>query len=222
MENLSLNVKVNPQLYIKDPDSSKLGKKIVDESIRLIDEMGFETFTFKKLGEAIGSTESSIYRYFANKHILLVYLTCWYWSWIEYKLVFLTTNVSDKKHKLTKAIEILTCPVKEDTLNDNIREIILTRIIISESVKTYHTKEVDNENQNGYYAVYKRIVKRVGMMVLDVRPSYSFPNMLISTIIEGVNAQRYFQEHLPSLSNSSKKRDNVLDFYKELVFKALA
>ncbi|MEC7263320.1 MAG: TetR/AcrR family transcriptional regulator, partial [Bacteroidota bacterium] len=34
----SLKIGINDKLYIKDPESSSLGKKIVEESILLIDE----------------------------------------------------------------------------------------------------------------------------------------------------------------------------------------
>ena len=47
----NFQIKVNDKLYIKDPESSELGKRIVAESIILMDEIGFEAFTFKKLSE---------------------------------------------------------------------------------------------------------------------------------------------------------------------------
>ncbi|MDG1871534.1 MAG: TetR/AcrR family transcriptional regulator, partial [Flavobacterium sp.] len=96
----SLKIQVNEKIFVKDPETSKLGKKIIQESILLIDAIGFDNFTFKKLGEKIGSNESSIYRYFENKHKLLVYLSSWYWSWMEYKLFFATTNIDNSFEKL--------------------------------------------------------------------------------------------------------------------------
>ena len=107
MENLKINVVVDSSLCLKNPESSELGKKIVGKGIEMINEMGYESFTFKKLGEQIGSNESSIYRYFESKHALLVYLVNWYWSWIEYKLVFGTTNLNTPEEKLNKAIQLL-------------------------------------------------------------------------------------------------------------------
>ena len=65
---LSLKIQVNDKIYVKDPETSTLGRKIIQESILLMDEIGFENFTFKKLGERIGSNESSIYRYYESKH----------------------------------------------------------------------------------------------------------------------------------------------------------
>ena len=83
----SVKIAINEKLYLKDPESSELGKRIVEKSIVMINELGFDGFTFKKLGIAIKSNESSIYRYFENKHKLLLYLTSWYWGWLEYQLV---------------------------------------------------------------------------------------------------------------------------------------
>lgn len=91
MDHLLTNVKIsiNERLYLKDPESSKLGKRIVKHGILLIDNVGFENFNFKKLGECLSSNESSVYRYFENKHKFLLYLTSWYWGWKVYQLVLL-------------------------------------------------------------------------------------------------------------------------------------
>jgi AcrR family transcriptional regulator len=78
MKNLQIHIEVNPDLHLKNPDSSELGRRIVSISIEMIYELGFEAFTFRKLGEKIASPESSVYRYFENKHALLIYLVSWY------------------------------------------------------------------------------------------------------------------------------------------------
>ena len=95
----------------------------------MIHEMGLEGFTFKKLGKAIGSTESSIYRYFDSKHTLLLYLTSWYWTWIEYRLVFATSNVASAAERLERSIEILTQPVTVDNSISYVNEVLLSEII---------------------------------------------------------------------------------------------
>jgi len=108
-----IKIGIHEDLYVKDPESSALGKKIVEKSIVLIDEIGFDSFTFKKLGAEIGSNESSIYRYFENKHKLLLYLTSWYWAWKEYQLVFSTNNIEDPRQVLETAINVLTRRIKK-------------------------------------------------------------------------------------------------------------
>ncbi|MEM6736044.1 MAG: TetR/AcrR family transcriptional regulator, partial [Bacteroidota bacterium] len=92
-----LQLQLNPSLYLRDPQSSDLGQRIITESIQLIDEMGFEAFTFKKLSIAINSTEASIYRYFENKHRLLIYLIAWYWNYLDYKINYETHNIKEPK-----------------------------------------------------------------------------------------------------------------------------
>ena len=221
MESLQIHIAIDPSLYSKDPESSELGKKIISKGIELIDELGYEAFTFKKLGIEICSNESSIYRYFESKHALLVYLVNWYWSWIEYKLVFSTNNINSSEEKLKKAIHLLTEEIKEDNSITFINEIRLNKIIISESAKAYYTKEVDKENQKGYYKTYKRLVQRVSDFILAINPKYAYPHMLVSTIIEGAHHQRYFTKHLPSLTDTKKGRDAVVNFYNELIKKAI-
>jgi AcrR family transcriptional regulator len=73
----------------------------------LIDKLGFERFTFKKLADALGSTEASVYRYFENKHRLLVYLVSWYWSWIHYRITYDTNNITDCRDRLRRVIAVL-------------------------------------------------------------------------------------------------------------------
>ncbi|MBT8235060.1 MAG: TetR/AcrR family transcriptional regulator, partial [Bacteroidia bacterium] len=134
MENLLSNLKITvpEKIYVKDPETSDLGRRILEHGIQLIDEIGLEAFTFKKLGQKIGSNESSIYRYFESKHNLLLYLTSWYWAWLEYQLVLETYGMSRPEDKLKKAIEIVTRRVQKDVSYTFIDEVILYRIIVNE------------------------------------------------------------------------------------------
>jgi AcrR family transcriptional regulator len=43
----------------------------VKNGLILINKIGFEEFTFKKLSIEISTTEASIYRYFENKHQII-------------------------------------------------------------------------------------------------------------------------------------------------------
>ena len=221
MQSLQINIQMNPKLYLKNPDTSDLGKKIVSIGIDLINELGFEVFTFKKLGAKIGSNESSIYRYFESKHTFLIYLTSWYWSWIEYKIVFATINVVDQIKKLEEALNMITQPIIQDRLFSHIDEVKLSEIIITESSKAYHTIDVDSENEKGYFQAYKQVVERISDLVLEMNPKYEFPHMLISTVIEGVHQQRYFAQHLPALTDVNQNKDNISNFYRQLVFNAI-
>lgn len=221
MNQLPINIQVDERFFTKNPESSALGKRIVSQSIVMMAEIGFENFTFKKLGKEIGSNESSVYRYFESKHMLLVYLICWYWSWVAYRIVFKTANLVAPEERLRKAITIVAGKVTEDHSFSYINEILLQHIIISESSKAYHTKEVDEENAKGYFRAYKMVVQRVSDMVLGVNKNYKYPHMLVSTVIEGAHQQRYFSEHLPSLTDTTLEEDTVVQFYTDLVLQTI-
>ncbi len=217
----NIKIKVNEKLYLKDPDSSDRGKSIVTNSILLIDEIGIEDFTFKKLGKKIGSPESTIYRYFESKHKVLLYLTSWYWCWLEYRLVLGTANISSSKDKLQKAIDLFTEEVKEDRNYLHINEVALNRIIIAESTKSYFTKEVDKENRDGLFEVYNRLIQRVSDTIIEINPKFQFPHMLVSTVIEGAHQQKYFAEHLPKLTDVKNSGKDISNFFTQIVFSTL-
>lgn len=198
-----LKISVPDKFFIKDPETSDLGKRIIENSIVLINEIGFESFTFKKLGTKIGSNESSIYRYFESKHKLLQYLTSWYWAWLEYQLVIETFSISKPQEKLEKAITVITRTVEQDSNFSHVNETVLYKIIVNESSKSFLTKEVDLENKEGYFEVYKRVITRVSKMIVAVNKEYPFALSLASTILEGGLHQHYLKEHFPSITNCS-------------------
>ena len=222
MERLLSNLKISvpEKIFVKDPESTDLGRRIVQHSIFIIDEIGCEAFTFKKLGEHIGSNESSVYRYFESKHNLLLYLSSWYWSWLEYQLVLETYSITAPPEKLEKAIEILTRTVKEDTNITHVNEVVLNRIIINESSKSFLTKTVDQENKEGYFVVYKRIVTRLKEMICAVNDDYNYPASLASTIIEGGLHQHFLKDHFKTITDCSKTVTPT-SFFKHLTFNIL-
>lgn len=216
----SVKIGINQKIYVKDPESSDLGKRIIEQSILMIDDMGFESFTFKKLGLKIGSNESSIYRYFENKHKLLLYLASWYWGWLEYQLVFATNSIEDTSKKLEKAIEIVTKTTVEDSSFSHINEVLLNKIVINEYSKSYLTKEVDVENKEGYFKIYKRLVTRISQMICAVNAKYKYPSSLASTILEGSLHQHFLKDHFSSLTDCHKNEDPT-KYFLHLVFTLL-
>ncbi len=217
-----IEICVNPSVYLKDPTSSDLGKKMIQGSIELIAEIGFESFTFRKLALHIKSTEASVYRYFESKHKLLLYLTSWYWSWLEYQLVFAIVNIENPVVRLERTIDLLAKKIEEDGNFAHINEVKLHEIVITESSKAYLNKEVDLDNQMGVFSSYKQLVNRISGVILAIKPDYKYPNMLVSTVIEGVHHQRYFAEHLPRLTDCIEGEDSITLFYREIVLNALA
>ncbi len=216
-----VNINVNKSIYLKDPNSSALGERILANAIDLILEKGFEDFTFKQLAKRIESSEASIYRYFENKNKLLLYLTAWYWGWIEYKLVFATANIQSAHERLNIAIKILTEIIDGDQYNTTFDLNKIYDIIITESSKSYLIKSVDEINKDGVYLGYMNCVQRVSEIVTEINPEFPYPRMLISTVVEGAHHQRYFADHLPRLTDVSPNCDSIEDFYASMVFKTI-
>jgi AcrR family transcriptional regulator len=92
---------------------------------------------------------------------------------------------------------------------------------IIESSKAYLTREVDNENRDGAYAGYKRVVAMVSDLVVECRPNYRYPRMLISSVIEAAHHQRFFADHLPRLTDTVPGADCIKDFCNDIVFKSI-
>ncbi|MFL9830514.1 TetR/AcrR family transcriptional regulator [Flavobacterium sp. ARAG 55.4] len=222
MNNLLDNFKiiVNEKLYLKDPETSELGKKIIQNSILLIDEIGLEHFTFKKLGERIRSNESSVYRYFENKHKLAIYLSAWYWGWMEYKLIFATNNIRNPDEKLAKAITVITEKIEDDDSTKHINESVLNKIIIAEFNKTLYTKDVDEENKDGYFFVYKKIINQLASIIQEANPDYPYPKSLASTIVEGSLHQHFLNDHLNTITDCNEST-SVTSFYFDLANRIL-
>ncbi|MEQ8470955.1 MAG: TetR/AcrR family transcriptional regulator [Marinoscillum sp.] len=212
------------KLFLKDPQSSELGKNIVLHSIELISKLGFEDFTFKKLSVVINSTEASIYRYFENKHRVLVYLIAWYWEWLDYKIRFETHFIDKPEVKLDRIIKILAeqkCP--DETFPD-INELALNKIVISESDKTYLTKHVDADNKEGVFKGYESLCKEIAQIIEQINPDFQFAKALISTLLEAAHQQLFFSQHLPSLTEISHFDDPYdanYRFLKTMIFNTI-
>lgn len=216
----NMEVNINPKLYLKDPQSSQLGKRIVSQGISLISEMGVEQFTFKKLGVAIRSNESSIYRYFENKHKFLIYLCSWYWGWLELRLVLATHRLEDPRERLENAIDTLTSPVVADASFEHIDEVALHQIVVNEYSKPFLTREVDQENREGYFEIYKRLVYRLAEMIRTLSPDYPYAASLASTVLEGSLHHFFLEEHFPTLTDLEGVRSHTR-YFRHLVFSAV-
>jgi AcrR family transcriptional regulator len=215
-----IRVEVNSKLFLKDPFSSELGVLIVQEGAHLIKELGMEHFTFKKLGAKIGSTEAAIYRYFENKHKLLLYLSAWYWAWLEHNLVFGTANQSDPVGRLSVAIRLLVeGPIYKQ--NDFLDPEILRSIVINESIKGFLTKEVDLEHESGIFSQVYKFGDRISSIITELNPDYLYPKTLVSTILESSLLQNFNSQHLPGMLDSCPDSKDRYQFFFQLVTKAI-
>ena len=139
---------------------------------------------------------------------------------MEYKLVFSTANIPNPMEKLRKAITIVTEKIEDDSATKHINEALLNKIIILEFTKTFLTKEVDEENKEGFFLVYKRVLNRLVVIINEVNPDYKFSKSLASSIVEGALHQHFLSDHLKTITNCNEQTSPT-DFYLNLVDKLL-
>ncbi len=219
----SLNFKVNEKIFLRDPEGTELGRQIVKNAIDLIYQLGFEHFTFKKLAKEMNTTEASIYRYFENKHRMLLYILNWYWSYMEYLVVFQLQPLANSKSKLERLIELMTHPLPESEDWSDYNKNYLHQIVISESSKVYLVKEVKEINENAVFKPYKDLCARISEIIQSHNPDYAYPHSLSSTLIETAHSQLFFSQYLPKLTDAGKENKTafVERFLTDLLFKSL-
>lgn len=221
---LDIRIKMNEKLFLRNPGESALGKKIVKHGLLLINKLGFENFTFKKLATEINTTEASIYRYFENKHRLLVYIIAWYWSYLEYKVVFSLNNVSNPETKLKLIIKLIT----EQPINSNLNLEFLSEteaynLVIWEGSKAYLTRNIGKDNKDRLFKPYKELCERFSLVIKEYNPKYKYPHSLASSILEIAHTQSFFKQNLPSLTDFPKETDGkkLIDFITTLLFSSI-
>ena len=207
MKPFFVQLEINPNLYLNDPQKTKLGRKIIEQSVLLIDEIGLEQFNFKKLAEAISSSEASVYRYFENKHHLFVYLLNWYWEWMIARIDLNTLNIIDPNHRLRVALGIIVDTANKNMAIEFVDEEILHKIAVREGAKAYHHKLVDEDNEDGFFLAYKRLCKKIANIITEVKEDFPYPKALASTLIETANNNLYFARHLPRLTDLEEKEN---------------
>ncbi len=218
-----LKFNINEKIFLKNPETSELGKLMVKKSIDLIFELGFEHFTFKKLATEINSTEATVYRYFENKHRILLYILNWYWCYMEFLVTFKLENVHDKKDRLKIIIHLLTHELSESENQFDYNKKLLNQIVIAESSKVYLVKEVTEINKNEVFKPYKDLCAKIAAVISDYNAKYKYPRSLSTTLIETSHHQQYFSVNLPKLTDNAGKKNAEFtsQFIEDFLFKIL-
>lgn len=220
----SVQVRMNEKLFLRDPEQSDLGRRIIRQGILLINELGFEETTFRKLADRLGTKEASIYRYFENKHRLLVYLVDWYWQWLDFQVLFETNNLPDAREKLERVLLVLLqTNASTPATPDDIDVRALHDIVICEASKVYLTRHVTEDNRQQLFKPFKDLTARIASLILEYRPDYPYARSQASSIIETAHYQSFFMRYLPSLTDfgGSNRTDTLLQFLRHQLFATL-
>jgi AcrR family transcriptional regulator len=220
---IDFKVTLNEKLYIRNPESTETGKLIIKHAIIAMYEVGYEQFTFKKLAAQIPTTEATVYRYFENKHKLLIYLIDWYWAYMRFQVMFSINNLTDDKEKIKKIIDLLVWEDNSEDFTAEHNHKALYYISIAEGSKIYLSKEVDNNNKDKFYEPFKELCELIADIFRNYNPTYKYPKSLASTLVETSHFQYYFMNHLPRLSDfaETKNAKIIESFLENIVFGAL-
>jgi len=214
-----VHIEVSEHLYLRDPQETALGKKIIEDSIYLIDDIGFEQFTFKKLAAQIESTEASVYRYFESKYQLLLYLESWYWHWIIYRLDFHAARVSDPKKRLDIILKLLTDSSVDDPASTYVNEAILYKVVIANATKTYLTSANKGAGRKNLFEGYYDLCRRLGELLKEIKPGLKNPRATAASMVVLAHRHLFYGEYLPSLTEiktTKKNKKEVVDFLKSV------
>lgn len=219
-----MHIRVNQGIFYKDPMSSKLGRSLLTDGVGMIDTLGLELFTFKKLADLLKTTESSVYRYFKNKHFMLLYLINWYWGWTEQQLLTRIENTSDPEEKLQQILEIFIRKPSPEYITGPtpfFDVLTLERVVIAESAKGFLTKEIEEEYGEGFFTPYRRLCTHLAGVLLAINPTYPYPATLSSTILEGIVHQKFLSRHMPALTEARRRNDTLLRCYMDMIMRTV-
>ncbi len=219
-----LQVQVSEALYLRDPEKTELGQHIVSDGIELLDELGFDKFTFKKLAAKIDSTEASIYRYFRSKHQFLQYVVSWYWAKLEYDISYEINNLKDPKEKLDRAISIIARSDADDPATTHVNEKTLHKIVVAEAARVYMTKKPEDVKDEELFSGYNLLRERLQSIIKELKPDFKFTRKLAMILIMTIHQQIFHTElGIDRSKTKSKKqaRVQIVQFARHLVYSAL-
>ncbi len=216
----NVSVRIDESLFCKDPTSSDIGLAIIRKSVDLLHSEGLESFTFKKLATALGSTESTIYRYFLNKHQLIMYLSSWYWNLLEWKVVFATANMESPFAMMDKALKVLSNPVEESSV-EFFDEKKLRDIVISYGFSGVELKNLKKKERVGYFLAYSNLSLRFEQIILLHNKNFKNARAMAATLIETSNFQLLLKLRLPELTDANSSETSLHNLLSQIVYKAL-
>jgi len=197
-----------PDLTLSLRDTgSPMGARILTEGLGLMLELGLESFTFKKLAESLGSTEVTVYHYFANKQRLLQYYFQLYWLWLQTHCEQEGRSLKDPRARLHGDIKALCGIWPRDALAAQLDPATLRQLVIREGSKSFLHKNVDSDNQLKLFKPYKDLCAHVAKELKACSPRMKSPRSFATTLVEMAHSLEFAMQHLPALTELSERKD---------------
>ena len=195
-----------PGLALRDT-ASPMGLRILAEGLALMNAIGLEAFTFKKLAERIGCTEVTVYHYFANKQRLLQYYFQVYWLWLATQCQQEGRALKDPVARLHGDIRALCGLWPADTFAAQFDPSDLRDLVINEGSKSFMHKNVDFDNKLKLFKPYKDLCMHIATELKACAPRMKTPRSFATTLVEMAHSLEFAMHHLPALTELSVKKD---------------
>lgn len=199
-------IEPDPGLALRDT-SSPIGSRILTEGLDLMIELGLEAFTFKKLAERIGSTEVTVYHYFANKQRLLQYYFQAYWLWLATHCRQEGKSLADPMERLRGDIKAMCGIWPTDARAGQFDPARLRELVINEGSKSFMHKNVDSDNELKLFKPYKDLCANIAAEVKACSPRLKHSRSFATTLVEMAHSLEFAMDHLPALTELSTKRE---------------
>ena len=170
-------------------------------------ELGLESFTINKLAESFGSTEVTVYHYFANKQRLLQYYFQLYWLWLQTHCEQEGRSLKDPRARLHGDIKALCGIWPRDALAAQLDPATLRQLVIREGSKSFLHKNVDSDNQLKLFKPYKDLCAHVAKELKACSPRMKRPRSVAPALVEMAQSLELDMHHLPALTELSVKKD---------------
>lgn len=212
-----LSISVNPNTYLRNPEETELGRKIIKYGIDLMAEKGYQCFNFKSLAKEMQSTEASVYRYFENKYMLLMYLTSWYWKYLDMQIMLNTRNIEDPFRKLELLVKTVVEGINQHYELDFVDLEKLHSIIVEQSPKVTHSKKVEECEKAGMFANFKTLNDNISNIILECDPDFRYPAALATNVLKMSFDHKYYAQHICSITEISNCRETSLQQIEDMI-----
>ena len=199
-------IEPDPGLALRDT-ASPMGSRILAEGLVLMNDIGLEAFTFKKLAERIGCTEVTVYHYFANKQRLLQYYFQMYWLWLATHCQQEGKGLKDPVARLRGDIAAICGLWPADARAAQFDPAQLRELVISEGSKSFMHKNVDSDNKLKLFKPYKDLCAHIATEVKACSPRMRSSRSFATTLVEMAHSLEFAMHHLPALTELSEKRE---------------
>jgi len=196
----------DPGLALRDT-GTPVGGRILAEGLVLMNELGLEAFTFRKLAEQAGCTEMTVYHYFANKHRLLQYYDQMYWLWLATHCQQEGRHLKDPMERLRGDITAISGIWPSDAMAGLFDPSELRELVVNEGSKSFLHKDVDADNEQKLFKPYKDLCGHIAGELKACAPRLKHTRSFATTLVDMAHSLEFAMHHLPALTELSRRQD---------------